>query len=229
MTQENIFLSSEADAWFERNKLGIAEKSSEDDKIFQSIQYFFPNGLTDKRVLEIGCANGYRLRWLKQLLNAEILGVEPSQVAVDEGKQSYLLHEEEIRVATASQFFINNTAQFDLIIFGHSLYLIDPDVYSEIVHGVMKALNSQGYIFIYDFDSPAQRQVYHHRDGIYSYKMPFAELFTWHPQFKMLFKSMESHGGGISVGNCKEDCALSVIRKTDKAFAFPTIAGDIKI
>ena len=40
-------------------------------------------------------------------------------------------------------------------------------------------------------------------------------------------KEVRQHKGGISIGDQKEDCALSIIRKVPIKNAFPELTGDI--
>lgn len=228
MKQEEVFLSSEADEWYKRNASNLLSKSKSEDRIYLAIKKHYPLEMQGKEVLEIGCANGYRLSWLKTDLGASIVGVEPSGLAVLDSRDRYKFSENEIRVDTARSFFVDNESKFDCIIFGHSLYLIDPEDYVEVIHGAMKALNPNGVICIYDFYSQPQSQGYHHKPGIQSYKMQFDKIFTWHPQFKLIYQEIETHNGASSLGNPKEDCALSVIKKVEVSFAFPKLEGDIE-
>ncbi|NOH63917.1 methyltransferase domain-containing protein [Vibrio sp. RE88] len=222
--QEKIFLSSEADQWFLRNEEVIRSKSKETDHLFQLCSSLAGAGLSleGMSVLEVGCANGYRLSWLKSL-GCKVKGIEPSAKAVENSIQNEILLEHEIEQNDAASFFDNNEKRFDIILFGHSLYLVDPESYSKIVHGTMSALNEGGYIAIFDFNAVPHKRTYHHKDGVYSYKMKFARMFDWHPQYQLVFQNVLEHNGSLSQGDINEDCALTAIRKISKDNAFPKI------
>lgn len=59
MDQKNVFMSREGNEWYERNKSAILGKTLERDPIFKALAYL---GCKPTRILEIGCANGWR-RW----------------------------------------------------------------------------------------------------------------------------------------------------------------------
>ncbi len=57
MDQKNVFMSREGNEWYERNKSAILGKTLERDPIFKALEYL---GSKPTRILEIGCANGWR-------------------------------------------------------------------------------------------------------------------------------------------------------------------------
>ena len=63
MLQKNLFLNGEGDKWFDRNWSKLSEKPLNEDPIIKLIV----KKLSLKNTLEIGCSNGYRLNYLKQL------------------------------------------------------------------------------------------------------------------------------------------------------------------
>ncbi|EEX30738.1 MULTISPECIES: class I SAM-dependent methyltransferase [Vibrio] len=217
--QKDIFLSSEADQWFKRNIESLKDKLAIDDYLYQNIKKLDAKG----KVLEVGASIGYRLGWLKSD-GYQVVGIEPSKEAVNYGIANSDLTELELLVGDASTFLDKCVSKFDMIIFGHSLYLMDPEDLPNIVANTMRLLNEDGYIVIFDFDSDPQKNPYHHRENLYSYKMEFDTLFTWNPCFKLISKKIMQHDGSTSVGNKHEDCALSIIKRVDLKHAYPTLA-----
>ena len=232
--QEQIFAQSEADQWFLRNRDYMLNKSAQQDVIYRYLAEH-ADALNLQQVLEVGCANGYRLNWLQQL-GINVCGFDASKQAIVDGQQRYQL---------SSQLFVPNNlssvwssgelveryqpASMDCIIFGHCLYLFSPQVLPDVVAASMRLLKPGGIIVIFDFDSKPQRQPYHHAANVYSYKMDFALLFTAFPLMKCIYKQVMEHSGSVSAGNPKEDCALSVIRYCDVNFAYPLLEGKIHI
>ena len=84
MKQKDTFLQSEGDAWFARNKQGIVGQNlPNDDALLRELLDILPvNAGGGLKVLEIGCSDGTRLAWLKNNLNADCYGIEPSVQAV---------------------------------------------------------------------------------------------------------------------------------------------------
>lgn len=74
MKQKNVFMKEEADAWYERNKFCINQKALSNDPIFIALQSI---GNQPKRILEIGCANGWRLAQLANHYGATCYGIIP--------------------------------------------------------------------------------------------------------------------------------------------------------
>jgi 2-polyprenyl-3-methyl-5-hydroxy-6-metoxy-1,4-benzoquinol methylase len=221
--QSEIFKDSEGNEWYERNRSKISALTSDNDMIFQEVKNIYGN-MKDRSYLEIGCSNGFRLSWMKNVLGAEICGVEPGEKAVEEGQKQYLLSNNEIKHGDALQFFRENVCKFDVIVFGHCLYLIPPQQIPEMVAGAIKALKDDGVCIIFDFDSIPQSLDYCHYTGVVSYKTDFAKYFTWVPFMKLIKKYVVQHKEmSISKGDPKEDCALSVIKKIPLEYAFPRI------
>lgn len=82
MSQKDIFLSSEADAWFKRNKVAASEIDFSNDSVAASVLEVVgcpTNGLiTDRlKILEIGYGEGRRLQWLSERMSADVFGVAP--------------------------------------------------------------------------------------------------------------------------------------------------------
>ena len=222
-SQSDIFKDSEGNAWYTRNKSKISLKSSNNDMIFQEIKHFHGN-MRDKSYLEIGCSNGFRLSWVKNILGGEVCGVESGKLAVEEGRKQYLLSDGEMIHADASQFFSENSRKFDVIVFGHCFYLIPPQQIPEIISGAIRAIKDGGLVIIFDFDSTPQSTEYCHYAGVVSYKADFAKYFTLFPFMKLIKKNIVQHKDlSISEGNPKEDCALSVIKKIPLDHAFPRL------
>ncbi|WP_226799020.1 hypothetical protein [Aeromonas simiae] len=84
MDQKNVFMSQEGNEWYERNKSAILGKTLERDPIFKALAYL---GCKPTRILEIGCANGWRLAQLAQLAEhygACCYGVAPSASGIQD-------------------------------------------------------------------------------------------------------------------------------------------------
>ena len=83
--QREVFLTGEADAWFERNRAPVAgPMSAVDARIAASLD-------NASSILEIGCANGRRLATLAALHPdlRRIAGIDPSAAAVKDGSAQW--------------------------------------------------------------------------------------------------------------------------------------------
>lgn len=91
MDQETIFLNSEGDNWFLRNRDSLASPQHfESDLVLRPVEMF---RLTPRKVLEVGAGNGFRLATIAQKYGASYFGVDPSEEAIKDGNKRYpLLH-----------------------------------------------------------------------------------------------------------------------------------------
>lgn len=195
MRQADAFLAGEGAAWLERNrdKLGAHDPVSD---MITSI------GITPTSILEIGCANGWRLDRLRERFDCRAVGVDPGAT----GHDRYVTR----GVATALPF--DAMPPFDLVIFGFCLYLIDPEDYFTVAAEADRVLADGGYLVIHDFNfesDVAYKRAYAHRDGLWSHHADFEMLWLAHPHYKY-----------VTCGGWEDDYSLvTVLRKgTEDAF-----------
>ena len=117
--QKDIFLTSEGDEWFLRNKEKYNHTKNQESLLIKSLQNIEAAPTT---ILEIGCSNGIRLNDLRNTFGAACYGIEPSALAIEEGKISF--PSLTLQVGTADSLPFADTT-FDLIVFGFCLYLCD--------------------------------------------------------------------------------------------------------
>ncbi len=163
----------EADAWFLRNrdKLGLV------DPVSDMIERL---GLEPKNVLEIGCANGWRLEKLRQKYGCSVDGVEASPKACRDG----LLTVANGHLIQGLFPHVGLSHDYDLIICGFFLYLAPREDLFEIVEKIDRHLEDGGWLIIHDFYShlPHSRP-YIHDDSLLCYKMDYSRLFTGNPTY----------------------------------------------
>lgn len=213
MSQKKIFLESEADAWFRRNRSAVANKDfATNDPVTVAVEQVaaLPVNLGKKlRVLEIGCGEGGRLAWLSQNLGAEVRGLDPSALAVEQACDNGV----EALQGTADALPYEDAA-FDLVIFGFCLYLCDRQDLFCIAKEADRVLGAQGWVILHDFYSTNPvRRIYHHRPGVFSYKMDYRKLFDWHPSYTCFSHKVEPHGQVGFTDDANEWVATSVLRK----------------
>src|SRR5262249_17406472 len=69
------------------------------------------------------------------------------------------------------------------------LYVTDPSELSGVVARADRALEVDGYLVIHDFDPDHHHRVrYEHREGLFSWKMDYSELWLAYPQYQLIDK-----------------------------------------
>ncbi len=212
MKQKEIFLQSEADAWFVRNQEGVAARKLPDDDTLlrEIIKIQITRG--GVKVLEIGCGDGTRLAWLKNNMNADCYGIEPSKLAVDEACAKGI----NVKQGTAERLPFEDQS-FDIVIFGFCLYLCDREDLFSIASEANRVLRAPGWLMLLDFFSPVPcANLYHHRPGVLSYKMDYRTLFNWHPDYECMTHKVRHHSELGYTDEQDEWIAVSILRKHQK-------------
>lgn len=183
--QADVFLEGEGKAWLERNRDKIGKRDPVTELLDSS-------GIAFSRVVEIGCANGWRLNKLRER-GAEAVGIDPSA----DDKDRYVMR------ATASR--LPYYGLFDIVIFGFCLYVVDPEHYFLVVAEADRVLRDGGHLVIHDFDNlgkPAWRTPYHHREGLYSHHVDWPKLWLAHPYYRIV---VSKNGGEERVTILRKD------------------------
>jgi len=211
-SQRTLFLAGEGDGWFERNRVALAGVDAAADPVVRALAGLPP----PQRILEIGCADGWRLERLRQSTGAACFGVEPSATAVAEGAERF--PSLTLARGTADRLPFADD-EFDAVVFGFCLYLCDPSDHFRIAAEADRVLAEGGWMVIYDFLPPRPwRNPYAHREGLYSHKMDYARMFTWHPSYRVHEVSRAEAGAQPAAPD--DRIAVTVLRKLRRE-AFP--------
>src|ERR1700722_3853045 len=124
-SQKDVFLGGEGDAWYGRNLRHLREPGP--DIVLTTLEDM---RIAPKSVLEIGCANGYRLAQICERYGAAGCGIEPSSNAVADGRSRFPSLRLEVGTADVLPFA---DSQFDVVVFGFCLYLVDPRLHLRCV------------------------------------------------------------------------------------------------
>jgi SAM-dependent methyltransferase len=210
--QRDAFLEGEGDAWFQRNTgKADAQFDSQSDVLLTEISALVPHidAALAPSILEIGCGDGRRLAWLKDNRKFECFGIEPSERAVEIARRRGI----DVRRGTAEQLPFDNRS-FDIVVFGFCLYLCDREDLFRIASEADRVLKSSGWLVLLDFyDTASSMRAYHHREGLFSHKMDYTALFSWHPAYTVFSHKLRHHSDGGYTDDPQEWVATSVLRK----------------
>ena len=169
--QSEIFMKSEGDNWFKRNRNANFGK----DYPLIEIEKIIKNFKEKKKlnILEIGCSHGKRLSELQEKYNCKCFGIEPSHLAI----KNKINNKVNIKRGTAERLDFPKK-KFDIIFFGFCLYVIDVDDLFLVAAEANRVLKDNGYVIIWDFDSkvPMWKNYKHHKK-ILTFKFEFVKIF----------------------------------------------------
>lgn len=217
MKQKTAFLESEGDAYWKRNAAAAASRQlPEDDSALMALLEI-PRLSADSTVLEIGCGEASRLSWLRENRGMACCGVEPSAWAVSAARERNI----DVRQGTADRLPFDD-GKFDVVIFGWCLYLCDREDLFRIAYEADRVLKDPGWLLILEYFNPAAtKREYHHRPGVFSYKMDYRKLFTWHPGYTEFYQKTVHFVDGDYTDDRDAWAATAVLRKNMALNQFP--------
>lgn len=181
--QDVVFLKSEGGQWFKRNHGSFHMSEIRDRPLFLIEQY----GLRPKKVLEIGCSNGWRLGAIQQMYHANCVGVEPSVRAIADGKKKY--PQVTFKRGLASSLPLKTT--FDLVIVNYVLHWVSREHLYQTIAEIDRVVADGGFLIIGDFfpDVPTMKPYHHLPKGkAYTYKLDYANFFISSTLYQLIAK-----------------------------------------
>ncbi|EDP74910.1 class I SAM-dependent methyltransferase [Hydrogenivirga sp. 128-5-R1-1] len=210
--QDDVFKKEEADKWFERNKEGLKPKA---DLILKAIRDY--NLICkNSKVLEVGASNGYRLAKIHEEFGSEVHAIEPSKEAIKDGKSKWSFIN--FYQNTLAEFNEReHTSGFDLIIVNSVLHWIDRSTLLLSVAKIDTMLRWGGHLILGDFQTqiPLKRK-YHHKEGLYTYKQRYKDIFTSTNLYIELMTLAYNHDDkSLSNININNFFSVSLLRKQE--------------
>ena len=207
--QKSIFLNSEGDSWFNRNKVSI-EKNEKN-----ILDIFLPFINSKDKILEIGCSDGNNLNYLFNKLpnhKLELYGIDPSKKSIKSGRHLYKNFN--LKVGTSDKLEFDNKF-FDIVICGFFLYLVDRDLLFRTVSEIDRVLKEDGFLVLVDFDVPFPlSNDYIHYKGIKSYKNDYSKFFTGGGHYTIVGKKQYCHEDEQSFNkNIQERISTTILYK----------------
>ena len=145
-----------------------------------------------KSILEIGCANGIQLNQYQEILNTKVnYGIDLSSKAINAGKKKF----KKLKLLKLSSLEIDKIkTNFDLIICGFFLYLLDREEIFNQFNLIYNKLNQNGYLIIQDFNPLFKHvNISKHNINLKSFKMNYDNFLVESGLFKMVYKNEKDH------------------------------------
>ena len=183
MKNLKLVKTKEANKYFDRN-LEFYNNYKGDYRLLDLLK---TNRIKPRSILEIGCANGIKLNEYQQRLNSKInYGIDLSSRAINSGKKKF----KKLNLLTLSSLEINKIKMnFDLVICGFFLYLLDREEIFNQFNLIYKKLNMNGYLIIEDCDPLFKHtNTSKHNKKLKSFKMSYDAFLEESGLFKMIYK-----------------------------------------
>ena len=210
MNQNLIFLKNEGDQWFLRNKVKLLKRGVKDD---WPLRLIAKHKIRPRKVLEIGCSNGWRLGEIYKRYRAECLGIEPSLRAIKDGRKNY--PEVSFRRGLIDNLPIKPTEKFDLVIVAFVFAWVDRQSLFKALEEVDRSLGDGGYLIVVDLlPSQPTKVFYHHlpKEKVFTYKLDYAKMFLTSGLYKqsdrVVFHYLSFKAGKKLPPDEREVCSL---------------------
>lgn len=186
--QEKYFLDGLGDDWFNSNRSNLGKV----DLVQQAFDSLQGVGFTPKLVLEIGCANGWRLKRIREKYGAKVRGIDPSTKAIREG-HAVLGDETSLHIGVASDLPFEKD-QFDVVLIGFCLCLCDPSDWLMVVAEANRVLMNRGILMIHDYYQEgdtigAAILPYQHTPPVPWYFYDWKRLWLSHPGYNLIWET----------------------------------------
>ena len=217
MNQDEIFRNGEGNQWFRRNK-GALTASGRFDWPIEIVESLKDTSWMT-RVLELGCADGWRLARLRGILgrDVDLFGVDASEEAVREGQTRYPF----LKLFVGMLSHIPLDQAFDLVIVHFVLHWVSRETLTKTVSEMDRMVKDGGMLLIGDFlpDFPQKRR-YHHlpeEKRVFTFKQDNAEIFKSMGIYKEVMRFTFNHDkpvDGLEVNSSDERACCALLHKS---------------
>jgi len=206
--QEEIFINSEADAFFDRNIKIISVPVSQSHNVIKSIKKIkLPNSSS---FIDLGGGTGpvsATIKKIKPSWKATVL--EPSKKSIKLGSKLFSDIKFVHGSITKKADMPNKT--FDLAIISLVFCWLDRSLLSQAIANIDSLIKPGGYIIINDYYTPFPRaNVYHHKKGLFTYKQDYALPFLSLNTYTEIFRELGKDGSTIFDKEDKYDVKVMV-------------------
>ena len=191
--QTDVFRGGEGDNWFRRNQDHLAE-AVDSDPVMRLVREFVVREGQPASACELGCANGWRLAALRDVLpaGARLAGSDISAEAIAVGRSQY----PGLELAVGALDAPNLNGPFDLVIVSFVLHWVARERLAQSIACIDGLVRENGLLVVADFlpDQPTARR-YHHRPDIdlFTFKQDYAACFLGLGFYEELGRDIFAH------------------------------------
>ncbi len=207
MTQEDIFLKSEADAWYKRNAHALAPVKRTGDIPLMLLRR---HKLAPKSVLEVGASNGWRLEALRMRRpRVSYVGVEPSRAAVRAGKKAF----PKLMLLRGVASALPVKSVFDLVLVIFVLHWVSREELLASIVEIDRVVAEGGYLLVSDFlpRTPRRNHYHHLKSGVSTWKMDYGALFEATGNYRLVERFIHDYRTNKQINTRTPDNMRAVV------------------
>ncbi|MDO9484602.1 MAG: class I SAM-dependent methyltransferase [Actinomycetota bacterium] len=180
-------LASDSESYFERNGSQLERPDDPVLKALRTIQRVQPSST----VLEIGCANGWRLEAARREFGSRGYGIDASAEAVSDGSRQFPELWLSQGLAPADLDRLPDDVSFDCIVLGYFMYLLPRADLFPLAAVVDQLLVEGGHLIVFDFIYPTRvRSEYRHDPALTTFKMDPSSPWSWSPNYSLVERTI---------------------------------------
>ena len=210
--QTDVFIDSEGDNWYRRNRSALEQFDPSADPAMHVLRLY---ALAPRSVLEVGASNGFRVDAIVKTTGARGVAVEPSADAIADGRRRYPA----VAFVQGAAHSLPVQEAFDLVVANFLFHWIDRALLLRSAAEIDRVVADGGFLLLGDFaPSNRVRVPYHHLPGqdVFTYKQNYAELFTSSGIYQLRALATFGHPGHIPSTSASETdrTAVWLLRKS---------------
>ena len=223
MDIKKLFLETEGDAYYQRNKNALTKDNIGEDINFYS-SFFSEMNILNKntKFVEIGASNGHNLKYFKEKFECEVFGIDPSSEATKEGNKQFFNNKKVLLQGTSDSLPYDDEST-DIVMFGFSLFWVGRKYLYRSISEADRILKEGGYLLITDFDTPLpyKRDNIHNKDT-FTCKMNYSKFYLCNPQYSLICKKNYSHESNTFNKDIQERVSAQILYKDyeDNSYIF---------
>lgn len=219
VSQAQAFLDGVGDDYYQRNKKDFGQREDLVEHVLKG------SGYKPTSVLEIGSADGWRLKRIQKQFNCRVVGIEPSREAVRAANMNGVPSAQ----GAAQDLSMFRPASFDLVIFGYCLWLCNPEDWFFIAGESNRVLVDKGRLIIHDCIPPRALQYFYappnateREKKMSSWLADHTQLWRAHPGYKFVGEASSFMGFGTQQVLAIEHASMFM---KDMVKGFPLVGG----
>lgn len=189
MRNRDAWLHGAADAYYQRNKTTFGKQ----DLVIPLLAHL---GFRGAPTLEVGCADGWRLRQIHDVWKCDVAGIDPSWDALHAARRLKIPKATFVE-GTADDLSAFKDEAFQLVILGFVMWFIEPELWFKVAAETDRVLADGGMLVIYDYVTARPFRINNwnteasmQEQQTHAWCNDFPKLWLGHPWYRIICENM---------------------------------------